>query len=150
LKDLVTGDAACLPIGGAGESTGGYKGYGFATIVEILSSCLQAGNFMLALTGVRDGKKVPIELGHFFMAINIESFRPLDEFKKQVGDINRELRAAKKAPGADRIWTCGEKEHYTAVDRLKRGVEIPKGLQPEMVQLRKELGLTDYHFPWDE
>ncbi|KAH3767875.1 Ldh family oxidoreductase [Pelomyxa schiedti] len=149
LKDLVTGDAACLPIGGSGEDTGGYKGYGFATIVEILSSCLQAGNFMLALTGVRDGKKIPIELGHFFIAVNIECFRPLDEFRKQVGDINRELRAARKAPGATRIWTCGEKEHYTTLDRTARGVAIPQGLRPEMEQLRRDLGLTSYVFPWD-
>eukprot|EP01106_Pelomyxa_sp_JSP_P016247 TRINITY_DN596_c0_g1_i6.p1 TRINITY_DN596_c0_g1~~TRINITY_DN596_c0_g1_i6.p1 ORF type:complete len:256 (+),score=75.55 TRINITY_DN596_c0_g1_i6:267-1034(+) len=148
LRDLVTGNAACLPVGGAGEATGGYKGYGFATIVEIMSSCLQAGNFMLDLTGVKDGKKIPIELGHFFMAINIEAFRDLDGFKKQVGDICRALRASKKAPDAERIWTCGEKEHYTGLDREKRGVEIPPGLQPEMVQLRNELHLN-YHFPWE-
>jgi len=64
---------------------------------------------------------VPIELGHFFIAINIECFRPLEEFKKQVGDICRELRSARKAPGAERIWTCGEKEHYTGLEREKDG-----------------------------
>jgi len=57
LKELVTGQCGCVPVGGLGEDTGGYKGYGFATIVEILSSCLQAGNFLLALTGV----KVPFQ-----------------------------------------------------------------------------------------
>lgn len=53
LKELVSGECACLPVGGVGEDTGGYKGYGFATVVEIMSSCLQAGNFMLDLTGVK-------------------------------------------------------------------------------------------------
>lgn len=55
------------------------------------------------------------------MAINIEAFRPLEEFKKQVGDVCRALRAAKKAPGAQRIWTCGEKEHYTGLERETKG-----------------------------
>lgn len=150
LKDLVTGDAACLPLGGAGEATSGYKGYGYGMIVEILSSCLQAGNHMKALTGLGpDGKKCPIELGHFFLAINIEYFRPLEEFKHQVGEICREIRKARKAPGADRIWIPGEKEYYTGLERTKNGVPITPGLQREMVELRDTLKL-DYSFPWEE
>eukprot|EP01105_Mastigella_eilhardi_P005370 TRINITY_DN17107_c0_g1_i1.p1 TRINITY_DN17107_c0_g1~~TRINITY_DN17107_c0_g1_i1.p1 ORF type:complete len:380 (+),score=123.24 TRINITY_DN17107_c0_g1_i1:56-1195(+) len=150
LRDLTTGKASCLPIGGAGEDLGGYKGYGFATAVEILSSCLQAGNFMLALTGTKDGKKVPIELGHFFLAVNIEAFRDANEFKQQVGEVCRTLRSAKKAPGIERIWTAGEKEHYTELFRKAHGVAIPAGLRPEMEQLRKELNLSQWHFPWDK
>jgi LDH2 family malate/lactate/ureidoglycolate dehydrogenase len=37
---------------------------------------------MRALTGMENGKKVPYRLGHFFIAINIESFTELDKFKK--------------------------------------------------------------------
>jgi len=149
LKDFGPGKAALLPLGGAGDECGGYKGYGYSTIVEILSSCLQAGNHMDALLGVKNGKKAPIELGHFFMAIDVKCFRDLEGFKKQVGDICRELRAAKKAPGAERIYVPGEKEYECTVDRTKNGVVIPPGLRPEMVQLRNELKL-DYQFPWEK
>ena len=38
LKDMRKGECALLSIGGLGEATGGYKGYGFTTIVEILSA----------------------------------------------------------------------------------------------------------------
>eukprot|EP00727_Mastigamoeba_balamuthi_P004986 m51a1_g14486 putative sulfolactate dehydrogenase (376) ;mRNA; r:733065-734742 len=149
LKDLVTGDCFCLPIGGAGEETGGYKGYGYAEVVEILSSCLQAGNHMQALVGTtRDGKKCPIELGHFFLAIDINCFRDPDEFKRHVGQINRELRASRKIAGAERIYTPGEKEHYTQLDREKNGVPIPQGLRPELVQLRDQCKI-DIKFPWE-
>lgn len=151
LKDLVSGEAACLPLGGAGEQTGGYKGYGFAMIAEILSSCLQAGNHMKALNGLTaDGKKGPIELGHFFMALDIKCFREPEEFKKQVGDICREIRAARKAPGASRIYTPGEKEYETEQHRKVHGVPIPPGLRPEMVELRDKLKLTQYKFPWEK
>ena len=149
LKDLVVGKAACLPLGGAGEATAGYKGYGYGMLVEIMSSCLQAGNYMHALTGLdKDGKKAPIELGHFFLAIDITAFRDLEGFKHQVGDICREIRAAKKAPGAERIWIPGEKEYYCTLERTEKGIAITPGLQKEMVELRDTLKL-DYHFPWE-
>ena len=82
LKDLVTGGAALTPLGGIGEEMGGYKGYGYATVVEILSAALQGGAFLKALSCMENGKKVPYRLGHFFIAINIEAFTELDAFKK--------------------------------------------------------------------
>ncbi len=72
LKDLTTGMAALTPLGGiGGETTGGYKGYGYATVVEILSAALQDGSWMKALNGFDDDHKpIPYPLGHFFIAIN--------------------------------------------------------------------------------
>src|SRR6056297_4167301 len=46
LKDLVAGTAALAPLGGIGEQTGGYKGYGYATVVEVLSAALQDGKYL--------------------------------------------------------------------------------------------------------
>ena len=54
LKDLVNGTAALTPLGGIGEETAGYKGYGYSTVIEILSSALQGGNFLKMLLGFRD------------------------------------------------------------------------------------------------
>ena len=60
LKALVEGRAALAPLGGIGEDLAGYKGYGYATIVEILSAALAGGNYMKALTGIDEkGKKKP-------------------------------------------------------------------------------------------
>ena len=70
--------------------TGGYKGYGYATVVEILSASLQGGAFLKALTGTN--------LGHFFMAVDVEAFTELDAFKKMTGDILRGLRASRRMP----------------------------------------------------
>ena len=46
LDVLLDRGASLLPLGGVGEDTGGYKGYGYATVVEILSSALQQGYFL--------------------------------------------------------------------------------------------------------
>ncbi|HOB19185.1 MAG TPA: Ldh family oxidoreductase [Candidatus Atribacteria bacterium] len=149
LKDLVTGGAALTPLGGIGEDHAGYKGYEYATVVEILSAALQGGAFLKALSGIENGKKVPYRLGHFFIAINVEAFTSLDEFKKTAGDILRELRASRKMPGAERIYTAGEKEYLAWLERKEKGVPINESLQKDMLTLKAELVLTKYHFPFE-
>ncbi len=139
LAMLKEGEASLMPIGGKAE-TGGYKGYGYATVVEILSAALQSGPFLRAITGVN--------LGHFFMVYDISAFTDLDDFKKTTGDILRALRASKKIKGHDRIYTAGEKEHLAWLDRKDKGVPLNESLQREMIQMRDELGL-DTTFPFE-
>lgn len=148
LKDLVSGHAALTPLGGIGEETAGYKGYGFSTFVEILSAALQSGNYLKMLLGIENGKKVPFRLGHFFIAINVESFNDVNEFKKITGNILRDLRNSRKMPGQSRIYTAGEKEHLTYLERKDKGVPVNKKLQGEMITMRDELKLN-YKFDFE-
>ena len=133
LHDLTRGEAALLPLGGL-EETGGYKGYGYASVVEILSASLQGGAFLKALTGTN--------LGHFFIAIDVSAFTDLDDFRKTTGDILRSLRVSRKMPGHDRIYTAGEKEYLTMLERKKTGIPLNMSLQIELTQLRDECGLN--------
>jgi len=149
LQDLIKGTAALTPLGGIGEDMGGYKGYGYATVVEILSAALQQGAFLKQLLGIENGKKVPYRLGHFFMAVNVEAFTDLAAFKKTTGDILRALRASQRAPGAERIYTCGEKEYRVGLERKDKGVPLNAVLQKEMLAMRDELGLKGYRFPFE-
>ncbi len=149
LDDLVTGDAALAPLGGIGEELGGYKGYGYATVVEILSAALQAGSYMKMLTGIGShGEKTPYHLGHFFIAIDTEAFMGAEEFKKTAGDILRALRASALAPGEDRIYTAGEKEYLTWLERKDKGVPIGPAVQQELITIRNNLGLK-HRFPFE-
>lgn len=150
LKEMRAGNAALLPLGGLGEDTAGYKGYGFTTIVEILSAALSGGPFMKDLNGVdKDGKPQMYHLGHFFFVINPEFFMGLDTFKQTAGDICRGLRESEKNPNAERIYTAGEKEYMAWQERKDKGVPVGEAIQKEMIQLRDELGLTKYHFPFE-
>jgi len=146
LEDLVKGTAALVAIGGIGEDNAGYKGYGYATVVEILSSALQQGNYMKMLLGFdKDGKKIPYNLGHFFIAINVENFINLNDFKKTTGNILRELRNSKKMPGHEKIYTAGEKEYLKFVERSKTGVPINQTLWDELKQITLNYNLTDFY-----
>lgn len=143
LNDLVKGQAALSPLGGIGETLAGYKGYGYATVVEILSSALQAGSYLHQLSGVaEDGSAKPIPVGHFFLAINPDFFMGIDNLKHTTGEILRQLRASKKAPNQDRIYTAGEKEYLTWLERKDQGVPIGEDLQKEFIQVRDQLKLN--------
>lgn len=150
LKMLVDGTAALAPLGGGpGDEMCGYKGYGYAAVVEILSAALAGGQFMKSLTGVApDGSPQMYHLGHFFFVVDPDAFMGQEEFKKIAGDICRALRASKKAPGYDRIYTAGEKEYLAWLDRKDKGVPVSESVQKELVELRDKLSL-DYKFPFE-
>ena len=143
LKDLVDNKAALAPLGGIGEDLAGYKGYGYATVVEILSSALQAGSFLKMLTGKDDsGNLKPYHLGHFFIAIDTEAFMGLETFKKISGDILRELRNSEKAPGQEKIYTAGEKEYLIWQERKEKGVPLNQACMEDIKTVNKMLGLN--------
>ena len=149
LTEMRAGRAALVPLGGLGEATAGFKGYGFTTVVEILSAAFAGGPFMLDLSGKdADGNDQMYHLGHFFFVINPEFYMGLETFKKTAGGICRGLRNSTKAPGAERIYTAGEKEYLAWQERKDKGVPVGEAIQKELISLRDELKL-DYHFPFE-
>lgn len=150
LKRIRQGTAALTTLGGIGEALGGYKGYGFALTVELLSAALQDGLYGKDLDGKdADGNIKPYQLGHFFIAIDTNHFLGEELTRKKAGDICRSMRASKKQPGAERIYTAGEKEYEIWQDRKAHGVPINESVQGEINAVRDELGL-DYTFPWED
>src|SRR5512137_1770360 len=125
IKQMNEGTMALLPVGGIGELMGGHKGYGLATMVEIFSAAFQNGTYLWGLTDTdADGKPQFLRIGHFFLAIDVEHFIPLEDFKRITGNMMRELRSSLKAPGQERIYTAGEKEYYHTQKVMAEGVEI--------------------------
>ena len=144
LDKISTDKAALTPLGGVGEETGGYKGYGYATVVEILSAALQQGAFLKMLLGKKDGQKIPYPIGHFFIAINISAFTEPADFRKTTGDILRELRGSKKMPGQNRIYTAGEKEYEIYLERKDKGTPFNEQLLQEYRELCVSYDMQDF------
>ena len=125
LKKIRNGTAALVTLGGIGEALGGYKGYGYAMVVELLSSVLQDGLYGKDLDGKdKDGNKRPYHLGHFFIAIDTDHFLGEELCRKKAGEIIRSVRASKKQPGAERIYSANEKEWNVWLQRKDSGVPI--------------------------
>ena len=145
LEDFGKAQAALLPLGGAGEELAGYKGYDLGTMVEILSASLCGGMFMKDLLGFApDGSRRPYMLGHFFLAIDIEHFIPLDVSRRITGQIMRALQNARKATGQDRIYVAGEKEYESEKVIHEQGVPANPNLRRELHIMRDELDIPGY------
>lgn len=144
LKDLISGEASMLGLGGMEEHTGGHKGYSLAVMVEILSAALQAGSFMEQLHGWDSGgNRVPYKLGHLFIAMDISKFTEIEDFKRICGDILTRLQKSPKVPGKERIWVAGEKEYYIEQNIRANGIEVNENLQNNIDTMLKELSITD-------
>jgi LDH2 family malate/lactate/ureidoglycolate dehydrogenase len=145
LARLTEGNAALLPLGGVGEAFAGYKGYGLAVMVEILSAALAGGAFMKDLSGFGpDGEARPYMVGHFFLAIDIAHFLPLDTFRRIAGAMLRELQGSRKAPGEERIYVAGEKEYEKQRERREKGIPVNENLRAELQFMRDALEIEGY------
>jgi L-2-hydroxycarboxylate dehydrogenase (NAD+) len=142
IEEMNQEKAALLPLGGSGELMGGHKGYGLATIVEILSSAFQDGAFLSQLHDKdEEGKTRPSRIGHFFLAINIESFLPSESFRYTAGSILRELRGYNDE---EKIYTAGEKAYLNERRAQQEGIRIPPSVQSALSSLRDELKITGH------
>ena len=125
LENLGKAEAAFLPLGGAGELYAGYKGYGLATMVEILSASLCGGMFMKDLLGFApDGSRRPYMLGHFFLAIDVAHFLPLDLSRQITGRIMRgpaPVPAVVRAAAGGRRWPRSTARRWPCAWPRRRG-----------------------------
>ena len=121
---VIINEGGLLPLGGE-DITSGYKGYGLALLVDILSGVLAGANY-----GTKIGRRISpvltrVSVGHFFMAINIEAFRPLRDFKKDMDILIDQLVHSSRIHGQDRIYIHGEKEFEKAEENLRSGIPLP-------------------------
>lgn len=112
---------ALMPLGGT-DLMRGYKGYGLGLMVEILAGIL-AGAAFGSLVDPDDNQAIS-RIGHCFIALRIDAFRPVDEFKRDFDQLMSQLRNSPKASGRDRIFIHGEKEFERAEQCLVRGVPV--------------------------
>jgi LDH2 family malate/lactate/ureidoglycolate dehydrogenase len=143
LQAFIERTACFTPLGGAGHKMAGYKGYGYAAVVEIMCAALQGNKWGADLADSyvdENGKKQrqPSLLGHFFIAIDISKFTTLNEFKNTTGQICNGFRLSRKDPkGPGRIYTAGEPEHLAWTHRSHYGgTNVPPPLQKHMQDLR--------------
>ena len=129
---VITG-GALLPLGGPAELRG-YKGYGLALLVDLLTGVLSGAAFGQDVGAPTE--KGNANIGHFFAAIKIENFRPIQAFKTDMDTYLRALKNSPKLPGENRIFIHGEKEFDLAEKYQKEGIP----LYHEVVQSLKEAG----------
>jgi len=131
-----------LPLGGEGELFSGHKGYGLALWVDIFCAVLSGAAYAdLVYPKTPDGKPLPANLGHFFGAWRVDAFRPVEEFKTAMDDLQRRLKNTPKAEGATRIYIHGEKEYEETERRLREGIPLNPKVAADLQAIAAELGV---------
>ncbi|MDR3114605.1 MAG: Ldh family oxidoreductase, partial [Treponema sp.] len=114
-----------LPLGGAGETHGGYKGYGLAVLVDILCALTSGGDFGDA---VRDSEITSARVCHCFMAIRLDILRPPEDFKRDMSRMLKALGSLEPAEGASRVYYPGLKEQEAEAWSNKHGVPLTEAV----------------------
>src|SRR5256885_859782 len=104
---------ALLPLGG----TEGYKGSGLAAMVEVLCGLLTGLGFGVEPTGRHND-------GCFMAVFNVAAFRPLKDFKKEVAEFARYLKATPPSEGSAGVFYPGEVEYLREQQRKLSGIEV--------------------------
>jgi L-2-hydroxycarboxylate dehydrogenase (NAD+) len=118
---------------------GGYKGYGLALVFGLLAGTLNGAAMGKDVVDFNADDTTPTNTGHVIVAINVEAFQRVADFKKSVDALVRDLRASRRLPGVERIRIPGEGSHAARADRLRNGVPLPAPLLAALNQLAAEL-----------
>ncbi|MBI2872110.1 MAG: Ldh family oxidoreductase [Chloroflexi bacterium] len=120
---------------------GGYKGFGLATMVEVLGGVLSGGLFGQEVPPMIHFGKDPITSSGFYLAIDIERFMPLAEFQGRVDTLVRQLLSSKLAKGVERIYVAGGPEFERKRQRTREGIPLSAPVYEELLRLSRELEL---------
>jgi LDH2 family malate/lactate/ureidoglycolate dehydrogenase len=123
--------AALLPLGG----TEGYKGSGLAAMVEVMCGLLTGLGFGVEPTGR------PNE-GCLLAVFKVEAFRPLAEFKREVAEFARYLKATPPSQGSPGVFYPGEIEHITEQARRTAGIDVENATWEKLRALAAGYGLA--------
>ncbi|MBT2757777.1 Ldh family oxidoreductase [Mesobacillus foraminis] len=124
---------------------GGPKGYAISMFIDILAGVLTGAGFGKYVNNMYENWNEPQNVGHFFIAIDIERFMPLDLFKERMDRYIQEIKAEPKADGVDEILIPGEIEHRLVIERKRSGLELPEKVEKELEAIgrRYSLKLSD-------
>ena len=119
-----------LPLGSSPEMSS-HKGYGLAVWVDIMCGVLSGHGFGLQLTRG--------QVGHFFAAIDIEAFIPIDTFTAMMDQMLDDLRSTPPLPGEDRVFYASEEEQETLADRRANGIPLHASTLQQLKTIADEL-----------
>jgi LDH2 family malate/lactate/ureidoglycolate dehydrogenase len=129
--------APLMPFGGA-------KGSGLSVINEVLSAVLPAAKLSIEITRsgpVAGEPRDPRGVGHIFVAVDIASLRPMDEFLDGVDAVIDTIKAARPAPGHAEVLVPGEIEQRTHDAAVRGGIPLHDGVIAQLRSLGDELGV---------
>lgn len=135
-------DDPSAAMAGALLGIGQYKGYGLAMFTDILTGVISGGAF--GLTPYAD--KAKQDVAHTFIAIDIDWFMPIDEFKGRMNDFIAEIKSSALRPDFDEILVPGEIDYRRETGYRETGAKLDAAVFDELKALADTLGIA---FPFE-
>ena len=79
--------------------------------------------------------------GHLALAINVEAFTDLEEFKLEVDRLVAFMKETPLAEGADSILVPGEPEWITRRERIDNGIPLNATVVSQLDAFAREIGI---------
>jgi LDH2 family malate/lactate/ureidoglycolate dehydrogenase len=129
---------ALQPLGGT-EETAGYKGYGLALIVEVLTGILAGAAFGPNIVGLFS-TEAKSDLGQFYMAIDPEAIGDAAEFEARMEQLLGQLAEAPLIPNAPGpvLWP-GQPEAERTLRSHAEGIVIDREHHSNLLDLARQL-----------
>lgn len=129
-------------LAGAVLPFGGPKGSAIALIIDVLSGVLSGANFGRHIPDLYDNLAERQDLGHFFLAVEVERFIRYDTFTARVDQLIEGLKACPPAVGHAEVLLPGEIEARTEAERQRRGIPVTGEIIDRLVAVGNELGVA--------
>jgi LDH2 family malate/lactate/ureidoglycolate dehydrogenase len=120
---------------------GGYKGFGVATVVEVLGGVLSGGLFGTDVPPMKDFGREPLITSAFYLALDPERFMPLEEFRARVDRLVDQVKASEPASGVEEVLIAGEPEARCKAERLRDGIPLSAVVRDELRAVARELAV---------
>ncbi len=134
-------EGSLLPLGGE-EETGGYKGYGLALVVDVLTGILGAAGFGPNIVGLFSTEG-PSDLGQLFMAIDPGAIDERSGFEARLERLLEQLTGAPLIPDAPGpVLYPGQPEAERAKKQSRDGIVIDREHHDSLVELGQRYGVA--------
>jgi len=120
----------------------GPKGSGLAMVIGILCSVLSGMPWGPHINKMYDEMDQVRRLGHFMWVLDVKRFLPLEDFKRELGQMLQELNAIPPAQGFQRVFYPGQVEGESRARRAAEGIPIDPGLYRELAGLGSRFGVS--------
>ncbi len=122
------------------QPIGGHKGVVLGIMTGVLSAALSGASYGTELGNMVDGPRAGAD-GHFFMAIDVEAFRPLLDFRAEIDRISDEILESRRKEGVERLFTPGLIEHEISERYREEGIPLNEETLSGIRKAAAELGV---------
>lgn len=141
-EGIPTTDPFAYPFKGALLPFAGHKGYGIAIMIECLAAMVTGAASQNEVRSWNEGDpSLPTLHGAAFFALNVGTMMDIDEYKKRMDKMIRDIRQEPKARNCDRIYLPGEMEWEKRRESLARGIALPDDVLVSLRGLADDMGM---------